>query len=177
MNIACLGWGSLIWKPGQLSIKDGWHADGPSLPIEFSRVGDKGELATAVCLNAPIVQVFWARLAADTLEQACIMLRQREQIPAERTDGVGALITQGSVGGPLTTWAQERQLDAVIWTALPPRIAQSEGLIPTVDDAIAYLRELKGETRAHAHHYLMQVPEQLDTPYRRAIKQQLGWGA
>lgn len=177
MNIACLGWGSLLWKPAPLPVSGDWHADGPLLPIEFSRVGDNGELATAICLNAPLVQVFWARLAVDTLEQACEALRQREQIPAERTDGVGALIAQSAAVGSLTEWAQERQIDAVIWTALPPRIAHSEGLIPTVDDAIAYLRDLEGEKREHARDYIAQVPEQLDTPYRRAIKQQLGWGA
>jgi len=175
MNIVCLGWGSLIWKPEPLPVSGEWHADGPLLPIEFSRVGDKGELATAICLNAPPVQVFWARLAVDTLEQACEALRQREQIPPERTDGVGVLVTQGSTTGPLTEWAQQRQIDAVIWTALPPRIANSEGLIPGIDDALVYLRELEGEKREHARYYLRQTPEQLDTPYRRAIKQQLGW--
>lgn len=101
MNIACLGWGSLLWKPGALPVSGDWHADGPSLPIEFSRIGDSGELATAVCINAPLVPVFWTKLAVDTLEQACDALRQREQIPEERTDGIGALITQGSATGPL----------------------------------------------------------------------------
>lgn len=175
MNIVCLGWGSLLWKPEPLPVSGEWHADGPLLPIEFSRVGDQGELATAICLNAPLVQVFWAPLAVDTLEQACEALRQREQIPPERTDGVGVLVTQGSATGPLTEWAQQRQIDAVIWTALPPRIENSEGLIPSIDDAIVYLRELESEKREHAYHYLRQAPEQLDTPYRRAIKQQLGW--
>lgn len=176
MNIACLGWGSLLWNPDPLPVSEAWHADGPFFPIEFSRVGDKGELATAVCLNAPLVQVFWTCLAVDTLEQACEALRQREQIPPERVDGVGMLITQGATIGPLTEWAQQRQIDAVIWTALPPRIAHKEGLIPTIDDAIAYLLSLEGEKREHAHHYLAQVPQQLDTPYRRAISQQTGWG-
>ncbi|UQY45745.1 hypothetical protein [Mixta hanseatica] len=176
MNIACLGWGSLLWKPDPLPVNGEWHADGPLFPIEFSRIGDSGELATAVCLNAPLVQVFWTQLVVDTLEQACEALRQREQIPEERNDGVGVLIAQGSAVGPLTEWAQQRQIDAVIWTALPPRVAHNEGLIPTIDDAIAYLRSLEGEKREHARHYLAQVPQQLDTPYRRAIRQQLGCG-
>ncbi|MGD8106350.1 hypothetical protein ACQE32_06725 [Pantoea sp. FN0302] len=175
MNIACLGWGSLLWKPDPLPVSGEWHADGPWLPIEFSRIGDNGELATAVCLNAPAVQVFWALLAVDTLEQACEALRQREQIPQDRNDGVGVLIAQGSPVGPLAEWAQQRQIDAVIWTALPPRSANNEGLVPTIDDAIAYLRSLEGEKREHARNYLAQVPQQLDTPYRRAISQQLGW--
>jgi hypothetical protein len=45
MNIACLGWGSLIWKPCALPIASDWFNDVPELPIEFARLGDSGELA------------------------------------------------------------------------------------------------------------------------------------
>lgn len=62
MVVACLGWGSLIWKPGSLSLASDWFTDGPELPIEFSWVSDGGELATAICLNAPPCQVLWALL-------------------------------------------------------------------------------------------------------------------
>ncbi|MDU1189996.1 MAG: hypothetical protein E6990_18890 [Enterobacter sp.] len=52
MKIACLGWGSLIWKSGALPVAGEWQTDGPSLPVEFCRVSDGGELATAICMNA-----------------------------------------------------------------------------------------------------------------------------
>lgn len=39
MKIACLGWGSLIWNPGDLKIKtEDWFSGGPILPIEFVRI-------------------------------------------------------------------------------------------------------------------------------------------
>ncbi|EPS4428457.1 acyl-ACP desaturase [Enterobacter hormaechei] len=44
-----------------------------------------------------------------------------------------------------------------------------------MDEAIAYLDGLSGETRSHARDYICRVPAQLDTPYRRAIKEVLGW--
>ncbi len=37
MRIAVIGWGSLMWFPGQLGIKNWWHSDGPKLPIEFGQ--------------------------------------------------------------------------------------------------------------------------------------------
>lgn len=38
MKIVVLGWGSLIWNPGDLKINSEWQKDGPTLPIEFARV-------------------------------------------------------------------------------------------------------------------------------------------
>ncbi|MBD8708885.1 hypothetical protein IFT47_19840 [Pseudomonas sp. CFBP 13711] len=174
MVIACLGWGSLIWKPDALPLASEWFMDGPALPVEFSRIGDGGELATAICLNAPPCRVLWSVLATDSLEQACSALREREQIPAEREDGIGVYRVEASSTGPLAQWASERQIDALIWTALPPRF-RSEGRLPKSEDALAYLRSLTGEKLEHARDYIRQVPAQIDTPYRRDIQKQLGW--
>lgn len=172
MKIACLGWGSLIWKPGNLPVASEWFTDGPRLPIEFSRVGDSGELATALCANAEPVPVLWAWLAAPSLDAACNALKQREAIPQERDDGIGSLMIQGQPTGLISQWAQAHGAQAVIWTALPPRIHGVEGRVPTADEAIAYLASLRGEARQHAGDYLAAVPRQIDTAYRRAIEQQ-----
>lgn len=175
MKIACLGWGSLIWKPDDLPIAGEWHTDGPALPIEFSRVSDGGELATAICLNAAPVQVLWAWLAMENVSLACDALRQRESIPEERVDGVGLLVIDDTPQGELAEWARERNIEAVVWTALPARSADMEGRAPTVTEAIAYLDSLTGETRDHAREYIKKVPPQIDTVYRRAIINALGW--
>ena len=34
--IVCLGWGSLIWRPGDLPVGD-WRDDGPEIKVEFVR--------------------------------------------------------------------------------------------------------------------------------------------
>ena len=177
MLIACLGWGSLIWKADELPLASEWFIDGPALPIEFARVGDGGELATSLCINATPCKVLWAVLDVQSVEAACEALRQREQIPHSREDGVGVYIAGSSHLGLLAEWALPRQLDAVIWTALPPRIHGVEGRTPSVDDAIAYLDSLSGETLDHARDYIRQVPAQIDTPYRRQISRQPGWAA
>lgn len=175
MKIACLGWGSLIWKPDVLPLASEWHKDGPAMPVEFSRVGDGGELATAVCMNAPLVPAYWALLSVDNIELATALLREREQIPAQRVDGIGSLILKNRPVGTLAQWAAEKKLDAVIWTALPPRFAHIEGRIPSAEDALSYLASLAGETKEHAQNYMKQVPAEFDTPYRQVIRQQLGW--
>ncbi|WP_258197774.1 hypothetical protein [Pseudomonas viridiflava] len=175
LNIACLGWGSLLWEPGSLPLAGEWYGDGPALPIEFCRVGDGGELSTAICMNASAVKVSWALLDAPTVQAACAALRAREQIPEQREGAVGSLLVLRTPIGPLMQWAAERRIDAVVWTALPPRFADIEGRILSANDAVAYLSGLTGDTREHARNYFMRVPEQIDTPYRRIIKRQLGW--
>ena len=107
MKIACLGWGSLIWKSGALPVAGEWQTDGPSLPVEFCRVSDGGELATAICMNAPAVPVLWAWLEATTLSVACRALREREANPEDRCDGIDSLLITGRDTGILTTWARD----------------------------------------------------------------------
>lgn len=145
------------------------------MPVEFSRVGDGGELATAICMNAPLIQVWWALLDTETVQHSTSLLREREQIPADRDDGVGSLILNSRPTGALAEWAAEKKLDAVIWTALPPRYNGIEGRIPCAEDAITYLRTLEGEKRAHAQDYIKKVPAEFNTPYRKAIRDRLGW--
>ena len=175
MKTACLGWGSLIWKPGDLPVIEPWRTDGPALPVEFCRVGDGGELSTALCFDAPNSAVLWTLLTFDSLALAIQALRHREGIPDERSGGVGSLQVDASSTGTLGAWARRNGLDAVIWTDLPPRIDDIEGRVPSQAAAIAYLRSLSGETLAHARSYIEAVPAQIDTPHRRAIAAELGW--
>ena len=175
MVIVCLGWGSLIWKPEPLPLASEWFTDGPLLPIEFARVGEGGELATALCLNAKPCRVLWAVLHAESLQTACSALRAREQIPEDRQDGIGVFMPGGTEIGVLGEWCALRQIDAVIWTALPPRFEGEEGLVPSAGDAIAYFQGLSGETLDHARAYFHRVPLQIDTAYRREIISAMGW--
>jgi nitroreductase len=51
LRIACLGWGSLIWKPENLPIIGEWKNDGPMLPIEFSRESGGQRITLVICDN------------------------------------------------------------------------------------------------------------------------------
>lgn len=158
MKIACLGWGSLIWKPEALPVVGDWQIDGPSLPVEFSRVGDGGELATAICIDAPLSDVCWTLLDASSLPLAVQALREREKIPAARDDGVGTLLPRKHVVGSLSKWAVSKGLDAVTWTALPPRYEGIENRIPSLEDVLAYLESLTGRCATTQNVTLSKCP-------------------
>jgi hypothetical protein len=178
MKIVCLAWGSLLWKSGPLVLASPWYENGPVLPLEFCRVGDGGELSTAICPGAAPQRSWWARLATADLREAREQLREREEIDAQHPQWVGSLVK----GNPdraappaVRDWLEASQFDAVVWTALPPRIGDAEGRCPDVYEALEYLKSLSGETREHAEDYIRRVPVSLDTAYRKAFIDSLGW--
>jgi hypothetical protein len=181
MRIACLAWGSLLWKTGPLRLASGWKDDGPLLPIEFARVGDKGELSTVLLEGAAPQKTWWALLEDDDLAAARESLRQREEIDPAHPEWVGSLPLVAASSHPfapsIAEWLgrQRHRLDAVVWTALQPRHADAEGRVPSLDEAIQYLDGLRGETREHAEDYIRQVPPSLATAYRQGIEARLGW--
>lgn len=92
--------------------------------------GGRGSLlAVRRCRGTTVLpcRVLWARLDVQSIGEACEALRKREQIATERQDAIGVLVVGESPTGELAEWASARQLDAVIWTALPPRLGEREG--------------------------------------------------
>ena len=193
MRIACLAWGSLLWKQAPLVIASEWRADGPRLPLEFARIADGGELSIVLLGGAAPMPTWWALLAATELDQAREQLRERERISHSHPDWVGSLAQRDTAdamhraGGAhacpaatrIAAWlmGRSREIDAVVWTALPPRPAdpQLEGQVPDEAEIIAYLQALQGDTLAHARDYIERVPAAIHTPYRYAIEARLGW--
>jgi hypothetical protein len=70
MQIAVIGWGSLIWCPGSLQIKSRWHSDGPALPIEFARISNDKRLTLVIQPGSPDQRTYWALSEFDDLKAA-----------------------------------------------------------------------------------------------------------
>lgn len=176
MLIACLGWGSLVWDARGLPLRDGWLEDGPPLHIEFGRQSSDQRLTLVIAPdNCTEVRSLWALLAVANLDDAREALRLREgtverQIGALRVGMAGAQPNEQVI----QEWARPRGLDAVIWTALPPRLGGRE-VMPTEEEAVGYLRGLSGEPRQRAESYIRRAPAQIDTAYRRRFQHEFGW--
>ncbi len=178
MKIACIAWGSLIWKAGQLPVAGAWQLNGPRLPLEFARVGNDGEMAVVLCADAPEQPTRWALLDVKDIEQARELLRQREQAPPEHPEWIGSLPSAGwetPHDAVILAWLRTQGLDGCVWTGLPPRAGTLDGRKPTAEDVVAYLGGLKGKTRAHAQDYVQRVPAEISTPYRQVIESKFGW--
>ena len=191
MNIACLGWGSLIWDPEPLPLmpnKPQWFKNGPELPVEFARQSANGRMTLVIVppeMSKPR-PVLWAHLRSHTIAEAHEALARREwgrgPLPQRWTakdwidwkDRNIARWTKlaGSSSGhaqQIATWADRKKLDGVVWTILPPRFKNTER-VPTLHEAVNYLKGLK-----RVEKYIRNAPPDILTSYRAAIENALGW--
>jgi hypothetical protein len=181
MVIACLGWGSLIWNPGDLPTCSEWRTDGPPLPVEFARQSANGRITLVVAEDTVPVPVLWAALDVDSLDRARHALAQREGMkPANVDSAIGAWSPSFSSGHSecqiVAPWAAVSGVSGVVWTALRPKFADNPGK-PSCDQVVKYLAILEGETRRLAEEYIRRTPAQIRTPYRERIERELGWTA
>ena len=186
-NIACLGWGSLIWRLDGLPI-NGWRPDGPCVRVEFARQSQDGRLTLVLHDAANPVPSLWAQMNVDAPEDAVKALAVREGSPGKPLSNPGRDIGRwpddrrddprvdpANIVG-LPTWAAERDIDFVIWTALKPRFNGNDGEYPTTGEAaVAYLRALSEGDRAKAREYVRYAPQQIGTVYREHMARCLGW--
>ena len=178
MAIACLGWGSLIWSPRTLPVRGIWQTDGPALPVEFSRQANDGRITLAITPGAKPIPVLWAELEVDRIDAAVYELGRREGIPSDDTEAhVGLWHPKGTPrhyqADVIGTWGKAKGFEAVVWTALPTGFKHARGTIPTIEEVLAYLCDLTGETRTRAQEYIRRAPEQTRTAYREVIEREL----
>lgn len=172
MTIACLGWGSLICHPRNLLITGEWKADGPNLPVEFRRRSDDGRLTLVVTEDSAPTRVLWCAMTPETIESCAESMREREC--PKRPDWIGWWTKQRHSGHlqaeAIGAWAVHQGLKGVVWAALPPKWNHKNGIAPTQDEAVAYLRGLSGKQFTDARDYIRSAPRQVQTPWRVALE-------
>lgn len=180
MKVAILGWGSLIWNPGSLLMKGDWNKTGPYLPIEFARISRDGRLTLVLYPDADDVQTMWAYSSCAELDQAIENLRQREGTSTGWIGFISSGKSRSQIIAPkiinrMKGWAEEKGLDAVIWTYLPSNFKEKTGKDFNKDNVLKYLRSLKGDKLNKAKEYIENSPGQIDTKIRLRIEAELGW--
>jgi hypothetical protein len=180
MLIVCLGWGSLVWDPRDLPIRGKWFTDGPFLPIEFARQSSDGRMTLVLMPTTfPLVRSLWKPISVVNVAAARKALGKRECPDRKKPETCVDHWPHGSqnrhVARQVGQWARGLQIDAVVWTNLPPRFGGEDNTIPSAQEVVTYLRELRGQERKQAKGYIRMAPTQIDTDYRRAIESELKW--
>src|SRR2546425_1978765 len=158
MQIACLGWGSLVWDPRSLPVRSIWFCDGPLIPIEFARQSS-GDRITIVIANVPErVRTLWALLAAPNLNTAKTDLAEREEISKNIERDIAFWTSNQKSDHPevdvIGAWASRTGLDGVVWTALEPGLSKKRGSVPTEEAVLRFLRSLPQHRQRAAEEYI-----------------------
>ncbi|WP_306624148.1 MULTISPECIES: hypothetical protein [Agrobacterium] len=140
--------------------------------MEFVRQsgGENGRITLVILPSAEQVTSLWAEMECADPAAAKEALRLREGKPHRHHIGLWECghPDPGSLPG-LTEWAVSREIDAVVWTDLPPKFQGQDGRVPTHEEVVAYLQALPDEPKAVAIEYIQRAPKQIDTVYRREI--------
>lgn len=179
-NIAYLGWGSLIWNPGGLPIQGCWRGDGPFAKVEFTRKSSDGRITLVLDKDAAReVPLLWvcSTLTDPKGAKEALRIREGEKVKCEdiHSWGEGGKDATLPLISRLPEWAEEREIDVVIWTGLPPKFDTVRR--PSIGEVIGHLCGLEGVDRYKAERYIRYAPPQIRTEYRQAIENdpRLGW--
>ena len=99
-------------------------------------------------------------------EEAKENLRVREGNISEKY--VGFWPSKDEIPG-IETWAKSKGVEAVLWTALPPKFNGVINRRPTLEDVITYLQGLEDTQKCSAQEYICKTPEQIKTPFRAEL--------
>jgi hypothetical protein len=163
-----------------------FRAEGPRLPIEFSRVSADGRVTLVIDPAAPVIQTYCVRMAVSDLDEAIAALGRREKIAPERhRDWVGVQtrsVPERDAGetaprerSEIARWLERAPFDAVVWTALPSRMPAGELGHPGLDVLVAHLESLEGAALARAEEYVRRAPANVKTPRRARFEEVFGW--
>ena len=175
MRIACLAWGSLVWKPDKLQITLPWYFDGPQVPVEFARQSQGNRLTLVIGEGFQKNPSLYAWMKTTILSEAIENLRAREDTTTTRigTWQIGEVAPERIPDLP--SWAKDKGATAVIWTALPPKFQNENSRVPTIEEALEFLQSLNPEKQKSAEEYIRKAPKQVRTPYREKFEAHFGW--
>lgn len=184
MKIAILGWGSLLWEPGEFFnewIELPWNLDGPELKIEFSRISNKRDGALTLVIdeaNGTPTAVAWCLSKRKLLEDTVADLRCREETTMANIGRIILADNAEATASPdkeIIAWAKAKKIDAVVWTALESNFAKEKGTPFTVDAAVAHLKGLYATGKKRAAEYVREAPDFVQTKLRTALKDETGY--
>jgi hypothetical protein len=179
LKIGILAWGSLLWEERPTfdeQHEKEWYLDGPVLKLEFSRKSSSRQGALTLVIddkNGTPTTVAWCLSKRQSVDDAICDLQHREGTTIQK---IGRVRLPDDLSAPqspiITAWANGKDLDAVIWTALTSNFQNKTKKGFSVDAAVEYIKSLAPCGKAKAAEYVWRAPEFVQTPVRNALQQE-----
>jgi hypothetical protein len=181
MNIAIIGWGSLLRNNKALNLSDGWKPDGPCLPLEFSYVSKNKLLTLAINPSSPMVQTPWALGSFNSLDSARASVAKLLKVNMEeigffsKCDERYNTETPSDMQKALLNWLLAKCIDKILWLNRRSNFQEITKLDFTLDTAFDYITGLGKNDALAMENYVISSPEQFETPLRDRLRKELGW--
>lgn len=178
MKIGILAWGSLYWDLRNLKVADKWNNDGVILPIEFSRISDKGKGRLTLVIdeiNGSQIKTYWNISSFNNLDKSIKNLREREGTNDKNIGYVNLSENSSyskfseSLTKRIKDWAELKNFDAVIWTDLESNFQKFMNLEFSVENGLKYINSLDEKRKKEAMEYINKAPEQTTTNLRKRV--------
>ncbi len=180
LQIAVIGWGSLISSPGELKLRSLWRRDGPSLPVEFARISSRQRLTLVIHPSSRPQQTFWAAAVSEDLAQVREDLRMREGTPrldlihTAAADGTFSEGVADSVRESMSAWLKQRpHLSGCVWTGLTSNWEKSDNV--SIHPLMRWSICEGLLDPVQAREYVQNTPSQIQTEARALIRAELDW--
>jgi hypothetical protein len=176
MKIACIGWGSLVWNPGNLLVENKeWFFDGPLLPIEFVRISSDKRVTLVIDEISSPISTLWNIMDTEDLQKAFNSLLEREGTIARRIHTIDCTSKpETKIQKIVQEWLKTKNLDKAIWTGLYLN-ANTQNARPTISEIIKHLKSLDKHELQKAKEYILRAPKQINTKYRKLIVSEFKW--
>jgi hypothetical protein len=181
LDIAIIGWGSLLGKKKALNLSDYWKMDGPRLPLEFAYVSKSKSLTIALHSLSPNVQTPWASGSFDSLDAAIQTIAKLLRVNIDeigffsKDDKRFSKKISPEMEKELMNWMAEKRFDKIIWLDRMSNFQEVTHSEFTLDTAVDYIMGLGKNEALAMERYVISTPEQIETPLRDRLRRELGW--
>lgn len=180
MDIAIIGWGSLLHNNKALNISGDWKFDGPRLPLEFAYISKNKSLTLTINPVSPSIQTPWGLASFDSLNSAISSVASQLRVDVEE---IGCFSKEKSGSKKMTpymenemlNWLVEKNLDKVLWLNRRTNFQEVTGSEFSLDNAIDYVIGLGKNEALEMEENVISTPEQIETPLRDRLRKELGW--
>lgn len=187
MKIAYLAWGSLLWDYSELRLKKGWESSNLQLPLNFSRISDKGKGRLTLVIDnqtGKLNNVHIAKTKFSNLNSAINAIKIREKT---KKNSIGYVNLKDNSSrtvnlnsnqlDEIISLAKERNLDAIIWTDISPNFEEITGEKINVSNALKYIESKKSKKRMYIkilkYIFLCKVYGNIKTPISNTLIKKL----
>lgn len=159
MKIAYLAWGSLLWNDKKLKIINGWEKTNIKLPLNFSRISDKGKGRLTLVIDPHtgfLNPIYYGETKLNDLNKAINKLKEREKTTINFIGYINIkdgnfrsnLLSKNELN-KIKSFGKNNKLDALIWTDLPPNFKEITGKKFSNEEALKYIDEQRSNPKSY----------------------------